>query len=118
MVRNAFLILATTAALTPVAFANNFVGGEIGYDTPRATSSLTRAQVQSEYHAFRSHPVLWDGTVVIQGELGQVSSHQGAFMDSKPGPHSHVLGNSGTAKGAPAVLSDAERRAQQQQYLN
>ena len=41
--RNAFLALAATAALTPAAFANNFVGGELGYDT-----QATREQLQRE----------------------------------------------------------------------
>ena len=117
--RNAFLALAATAALTPAAFANNFVGGELGYDTHPVASKVTREQLQREYEAFRAHPVLSDGTVVIQGEAGYVSPHQGAFVDNVPaGPHSHVLGNNASVNAPPAALSDAERRAQQEQYLN
>lgn len=117
--RNAFLALAATAAFTPAAFANNFVGGELGYDTHPVASKATREQLQREYEAFRAHPVLSDGTVFVQGDAGYVSPNQGAFADHEPaGAHSHVLGNSSPVKAAPAPLSDADRRAQQEQYLN
>jgi hypothetical protein len=117
--RNAFLALAATAALSPAAFANNFIGGELGYDTHPVAGQVTREQLQREYEAFRDHPVLSDGTVFVQGEAGYVSPNQGAFADNEPaGPHSHVLGNNGPVKAAPAALSNAERRAQQEQYLN
>lgn len=119
--RNAFLALAATAALTPAAFANNFIGGELGYDTHPAPAAgeVTRDQVQRELEAFRAHPVLSDGTVFVGGEIGSVSPNQGAFADTEPaGPHTHVLGNSASAKAAPVALSDAERRAQQEQYFN
>ena len=119
--RNAFLALAATAVLTPAAFANNFVGGELGYDTHPVASTVTREQLQREYEAFRAHPVLSDGTVFIQGEAGFVSPNQGTSADSVPAtPHSHVLGNTGSAQApaAPAALSDWEQRARKEQYLN
>lgn len=120
--RKPFLALAIAAAAAPAAFANNFVGGELGYDTHAVSSPITREQVRNEYLAFREHPVLADGTVAAQGEAGYVQANQGVFTDNVPaGPHSHVLGNSAAAAASPAApspVSDWELRARQQQYLN
>lgn len=119
-IRKTVLALTVAAAAAPAAFANNFVGGELGYDTHPVNSTVTREQLQREYEAFRAHPVLSDGTVFIQGELGYVSPNQGAFVDQVPaGPHSHALGNNAApaAKFA-APVSEAERRAIREQYIN
>jgi hypothetical protein len=118
--RTTILGLALAAAAAPAAFANNFVGGELGYDTHPVNSTTTRAQLQREYQAFRAHPVLSDGTVFLQGETGYVSPNQGVFVDRDPaGPHTHVLGNAaGPRASAPAALSEAEQRAYRQQYIN
>lgn len=117
--RTVFLAIAATAALAPAAFANNFIGGELGYATHPVAGQVTREQLLREYEAFREHPVLSDGTVFVQGEAGYVSLNQGAFADNQPArPHSHVKGDSGSVQAAAAAPSDAERRARQEQYLN
>ena len=119
--RTAFLAVAATAALTPAAFANNFIGGELGYDSHPVASTVTREQLTREYEAFRAHPVLSDGTLFIQGEAGYVAPNQGTLVDNVPAtPHTHVLGNSGSAQGpaAPAASSAWEQRARKEQYLN
>ena len=117
--RKTLIAIAAIAASLPAAYAGNFVGGEAGYDTHPANSGLSRAQVQQEYQAFRDHPVYSDGTVMLQGEAGYVSANQGVFADRQPsGPHTHVLGNTGAPAAAVAPMSDAERRAYRQQYIN
>lgn len=119
-IRMTLLIATVAATAVPAAIAGNFVGGEIGYESHPFVSTLTREQVKREYEAFRAHPVQSDGTVFIQGELGAVSPVQGAFADRTPAtPHTHVMGNSGQAIAATAApLSDAERRAIRDQYIN
>lgn len=118
-IRKTILVLSVAAAAAPAAFANNFVGGELGYGTHPVTSPLTRAQVQREYQAFRAHPVLSDGTVLLQGEAGYVSANQGAFADRVPTtPHTHVLGSSSNPEARPAPLSTTEQRAIREQYIN
>ena len=120
-VRKALIALSIAAAAAPAAFADNFVGGELGYESHPVNSPLTRAQVQKEFEAFREHPVLSDGTVFIQGELGYVSANQGASVDRDPaGPHTHVMGSNAaqSTRVAPAPLTEAERRAYRDQYIN
>lgn len=120
--RKTILALSVAAAAAPAAFADNFVGGEAGWDTSHAaavTSTRTREQVQREYEAFRAHPVLSDGTVVIQGEVGYVSANQAVGFDNTPsGPHTHALGNAAAPAAKAAPLTEAERRAYQDQYVN
>lgn len=117
--RKSFLALPLALIAIPAAFAANFVGGELGYETHPVNSPLTREQVQREYQAFREHPVFFDGTVMLQGEAGYVSANQGAFADRVPnGPHSHVLGNAPTSPVTRFPLSEAERRAYREQYIN
>jgi hypothetical protein len=120
-IRKTVLALTFAAVAAPAAFANNFIGGEAGYDTHPVSGAITREQLQREYQAFRSHPVLADGTVVIQGEAGYVSPAQGAFVDKIPArPHSHVMGNNAApvASAAAAPRTEAERRAYREQYIN
>jgi hypothetical protein len=119
-IRKRILALAVVAAAAPAAFADNFVGGELGFETHPVNSSRTREEVRREYLAFRDHPVLADGTVVLQGDAGYVSPVQGAFADRDPaGPHTHAMANRGTqAAAAPAPLSEAERRVYREQYVN
>lgn len=120
-VRNTLIALSIAAVAAPAAFANNFVGGELGYDSHPVSSPLTRAQVRQDFQAFRTHPVLSDGTVMVQGELGYVSANQGAFVDREPaGPHTHVMGSNAAQPTlvAPASLTEAERRAYRDQYIN
>lgn len=118
------LAVVVTAAAIPTAFANTgatFVGGEAGYQTHSSNGKVTRAQVLDELSAFRAHPVLHDGTVFVGGEIGYASPADGAFADRSPaGPHTHVLGNtSGTATSSAAVvLTEAQRRAYRDQYVN
>lgn len=120
--RKTLLALAVAGAAAPAAFANDFVGGELGYVTHPVSSPITREQVRNEYLAFRQHPVLAGGIVLLQGEAGYVQANQAQFADQVPaGPHSHVLGNSAAATASqptPAAVSEWELRAQQQQYLN
>lgn len=116
--RKTLCALSMIAAL-PAAFASNFVGGELGYETHPVRSNLTREQVRQEYLDFRAHPVLADGTVVLQGEAGYVSPVEGAFADRVPNaPHSHVLGNAASVSASPATLTEGERRAIREQYIN
>lgn len=120
-IRKTLAILAVASATAPAAFAGNFVGGELGYDTHPVNSPITRAQVQKEFEAFRAHPVYADGTVMVQGELGYVSANQGAFVDREPaGQHTHAMGNNASqvTRAAPAPLTEAERRAYREQYIN
>lgn len=120
-VRKSLIALSIAAVSAPAAFANNFVGGELGYDSHPVTSSITRAQVQKDFEAFRAHPVLADGTVMVQGELGYVSANQGVFVDREPaGPHTHVMGSNASpaTRVAPSPLTEAERRAYRDQYIN
>lgn len=119
-IRKTLLALTVAAAAAPAAFANNFIGGELGYDSHPVNGTTTREQLQREYQAFRAHPVLADGTVFIQGEAGYVSANQGQSADQSPaGPHTHVLGNSAASARAPvAQVSEAERRAIREQYIN
>lgn len=121
-IRKTILALSVAVAAVPAAFADNVVGNEIqNYEPHPRTSNLTREQVQREYEAFRAHPVLSDGTVVVGGELGAVSANQGAFADREPRfPHTHVLGNSpGTVPmAAPMPMTEAERRVYREQYIN
>ena len=119
--RKSILAIAFTATAIPAAFAGNFVGGELGYESHPVNSALTRQQVTNEYLAFRKHPVQADGTVMLQGELGQVAALEGAFADRTPaGPHTHIMGNSGRSAvlAAPTPLSEAEQRAMREQYIN
>lgn len=114
------LIASAVAALAPSAFANTFVGGEIGYVDQPARVTTTRAEVQAEYERFRKHPVLVDGTVVLQGEAGYVPANQGQSADRHPaGVDTHSMGNGAAAtKLAPSALTEAERRAYRDQYIN
>jgi hypothetical protein len=117
--RTTLLALCVAAAATPAVYADNFVGGELGYESHPATSRLTREQVRLDYLDFRAHPVLADGTVMLQGELGYVPAIQGAFADRVPAaPHSHVLGGNTGPSTAKAAPTDAERRAYRDQYIN
>jgi hypothetical protein len=118
-IRKTLLALSVAAATVPAAYAGNFVGGELGWDSHPVNSAVTREQLQREYQAFRAHPVFFDGTVMIQGELGYVSANQGASADTSPsGPHTHTMGNVGAPAAIAAPLSEAERRAYREQYIN
>lgn len=123
-VRKTLVALSIAVVGAPAAFATNFVGGELGYDSHplnSANSATTRAQVQKDFEAFRAHPVLSDGTVFNQGELGYVSANQGVSVDRDPaGPHTHVLGSGAAAltQVAPASMTEAQLRAYREQYAN
>lgn len=117
--RKTILALSLVAAAAPAAFADNFVGGEAGWDTHAVSSPLPREQVQREYLAFRDRPVFADGTVMIQGEAGYVPAIQGASVDRTPSePHTHALGNTGAPAVVVAPLTQAEQGAYRQQYIN
>lgn len=118
--KKSLLIVAATAALAPGAFASTFVGGELGYVDEPARAATTRAQVQAEYERFRTHPVLADGTVVLQGEAGYVPANQGQSADRHPaGVDTHSMGNAAaTTKVFPSAMTEAERRAYREQYIN
>ena len=115
------LAFAAAAAITPAAFANNFVGGELGYESHPARTTLTRAEVREEFQRFRTHPVLSDGTVVLQGEAGYVSAVQGQSADRHHrGVDTHAMGGSASSAApvAPRATSEGERRAYRDQYIN
>lgn len=117
--RKTFFALAAVAAAIPAAYAGNFLGGEIGYDTHPANGTHSRAQLRQDYQVFRDHPVYFDGTVMLQGEAGYVSANQGESADRHPnGPHTHVLGNTTAPAATAAPASEAERRAYREQYIN
>lgn len=118
--RKPLLIASAIAALVPSVFANTFVGGEIGYVDQPVRAANTRAEVQAEYERFRKHPVLTDGTVVLQGEAGYVPANQGQSADRHPaGINTHIMGNGAAAtKVAPSAPTEAERRAYREQYIN
>lgn len=120
-VRKTLVALSIAAVAAPAAFANNFVGGELGYESHPVNGPTTRAQVQKEFEAFRAHPVLSDGTVFIQGELGYVSANQGVSVDRDPvGPHTHVLGSNAApvTQFAPVPMTEAQRRSYREQYAD
>lgn len=114
------LAVSFATLVAPAAFADNFVGGEQGYETHPVAGQITREQVQREYLAFRQHPILSDGTVMLQGEAGYVSPVQGGSADRVPAyPHSHMMGNRAAASAQPqAPLNEAQQRALREQYLN
>jgi hypothetical protein len=108
--RKSILAIAFAVTALPAAFAGNFVGGEMGYESHPANSSLIRQEVIAEYLAFRQHPVQADGTVMLQGELGQVSALEGAFADCSPAaPHTHAMGNAGAAIASSAGCNSSLR---------
>lgn len=115
----AFLIAAAAA---PAAFADSgstWIGGEAGFAEHAVNGQRTRAQVEQEYLSFRDHPVYPDGTVFVQGEAGYVSANQGSGADRQPShPHTHALGNAGIAGDKVLPLTEAERRAIREQYVN
>lgn len=122
-VRKVFLAMSVAAAAIPAAYADNFVGGEVGWDTTHASrpqnTTATVEQMRREYQAFRAHPVFFDSTVMIQGELGYVSANQGSTADRQPSiPHTHALGNVGAPTAQAAPIGEAERRDYHEQYKN
>lgn len=106
------LALAATGALAESPAA-------AGPTTTQPTSVLSREQVRHEFQAFRVHPVFLDGTVMIQGDAGYVPANQGTTADRQPSvPHTHVLGSTGAPAAIVAPMTQAERRAYQEQYIN
>ena len=86
------LAIAAVAGAAPAAFSGTFVGGEAGYLPDEPVTALSRAQVQTEYAAFRVHPMMMDGTVVVNGEAGNVPANQGALAyDAASGPHAQMM---------------------------
>lgn len=112
------ILLAVAGVQGAIAGANvTWVGGEAGFVEHPVNSPRSRAQVTQEYLAFRDHPVSFDGTVLLRGEAGYVSAGPAVFSDVH-GSHTHVLGNAGAAKPEPAAMTDAEKRAYREQYIN
>lgn len=118
-IRKTILVFLAAAAAIPAAFADDFVGGEAGWTTQPVKTPLTREQVQREYEAFRWNPVFFDGTVMLPGEAGYVSANQGVSVGRTPsGTHTDALGNMGAPAAKAVPLTDAERRALREQYIN
>jgi hypothetical protein len=120
--RNAAIAMIISASAIPAAFANSgstWVGGEAGFTEHAMGGQRTREQVNQEYLRFRDHPVLADGTILLQGEAGYVSANEAPFADNQPnGPHTHVLGNTSTVRPQVAPMTQAEQRAYREQYVN
>ena len=115
------LAIVATAAIVPSVFANTFIGGEVGYVDQPVRSTATREEVRAEYQRFRQHPVFFDGTVFVQGDLGYVAGNQGQSADRHVGgTNTHVMGSNAApaTKVAPTTLTEAERRAYREQYIN
>ena len=112
-IRNSILAFSIAAAAVPAAFAASSLGSQ-PFD-----SQVTRAQVQHELQEFSAHPVLYDGTVLLHGELGYVSADQVGIAYREPHGQTHVLGSSGARDSTAAAppVSAAEHRAEREQYM-
>jgi hypothetical protein len=115
-VRNTAVILALSAMAAPVALAQTasvFVGGEMGWVDRPVQSSLSRAQVTSEFLAFRSNPTAPDGGQFVGGEAGYIfPQHTYARVNGQ------WVCTDKIAHNAPpnAIKTDAERRMFLEQY--
>lgn len=119
IIRKTILAVALGAASIPAAFANSgstWVGGEIGFESHPVQSSKSRAEVISEFQAFRRNPVTADGGVFVGGELGYVP-HQHTFAVEN-GRRVHADQYASTTPVQSRTMSDVERRATREQYVN
>lgn len=118
-IRKTILALALSAAAIPAAFASSgstWVGGEIGFESHPVQSTKSRADVIGELEAFRRNPVTADGGVMVGGELGYVP-HQHTFaVQNGRLVHTDQFASSTPAQNR--AMSDAERRAIQELYVN
>lgn len=118
-IRKTILAAALTAAAIPAAFASSgstWVGGEIGFESHPVQSTKSRAEVISEYQSFQRNPVTADGGVQVGGEVGYVP-HQHTFtFQSGQRVHADQFASSGPVQAR--TMSDAERRAIQELYVN
>lgn len=71
---NAIVIALATLAI-PAAFAQSaYINGETGWVVAAPVqSTLTREQVRNEFFAFRSNPVVADGSRYVGGQQGYVN---------------------------------------------
>lgn len=101
-IRHNVTVLAILTLGLPAAFAQTtaqFTGGEAGWSERPAQTSVTRAQVRSEFLRFRSNPVAPDGSRYVGGEQGY----------TLPVPIAHN-------PPPPAIKSAAEQKQFEQQY--
>ncbi len=113
-VRTNIIIAALATLAVPAVFAQSvFVGGERGWIDQPVQSSLTRAQVTSEFLAFRANPIAADGGRFVGGEAGYMfPAHTYARVNGQ-----WVCTDKIAHNPAPdAIRSDGEKRLFQQQY--
>lgn len=115
-VRNTALVLTLATVAMPAAFAQSasvFVGGEAGWVDRPVQSTLTREQVRNEFMQFRGKPVATDGGRYVGGEAGYVfPAHTYARVNGEWVCTDKIAHN----PAPPAIKSESERRAYQQQY--
>ena len=114
--RTNVLAIAIATMAVPAAFAQTtsvFVGGERGWIDSPVASSLSRAQVTSEYLAFRSNPVAADSGRFVGGEAGYVfPAHTYARVNGEWVCTDKIAHNPPPA----SMKTPAERQSFQQQY--
>lgn len=121
-IRKSATAIALAALVSPAAFADSgatWVGGEAGFETHPIQSSRTRAEVQAELRAFRANPTTSDGGRMVGGEAGYVP-HQHEYV-SRNGQRVHndeFAGAAPRTMGASPSVSEFERRALREQYMN
>lgn len=121
-IRKVASVAALAAMLSPSVFANTgttWVGGEAGFESHPTQSSRTRTQVLSDLEAFRRNPTTADGGRAVGGEAGFVPhQHQYATRDGQRVHNDQFPPTSSRAADASPAISDSERRAMREQYLN
>ncbi len=111
--------LALAALTAPAVFAGTdatWVGGEIGFVGRPVQSTPSRADVRKEFLEFRANPVTADGGQLVGGEAGYVW-HQHTYVVQR-GTKVHADKYAIHAAQPSRPMSNAERRAVQEQYVN
>lgn len=120
-IRKTAVAFTLAALASPLVFATSgasWVGGEAGFATHPVQSNRTSAQVQEELRAFRGNPVTADGGRSVGGEIGYVPHQHVYTVQGGKRVHGDSFGVEETRLMGAAPLSDAERRAVREQYIN
>ncbi|MEJ7930188.1 DUF4148 domain-containing protein [Ramlibacter sp. AN1015] len=121
-IRKSAVVIAFAALASPIAFANSgatWVGGEVGFETHPLQSNRTRAQVQAELKEFRANPITVDGGRVVGGDAGYVPhQHEYVRRDGRRVHNDAFNATAPSTMGASPALSESERRAMREQYIN